>query len=231
MKKVLIKISGQLFDHDGASFNKEFAKSFCAQLVELQKTMQCGIVIGGGNFFRGHQHGKQLELQRVAADTVGMLATMMNGVILHNFLRNAGIDALLLSAVYAPQVAPIISQEAIDQALRKNQCIIFAGGTGNPFVSTDTNAIIRALQINADQVWKATTVDAVYDADPKKNPGAKAYKHLSYQEVISKQLNVMDGAAIALAQEHKIVIRVFDVFAPSALLQAARDQTIGSTIS
>ncbi|MBY0353392.1 uridine monophosphate kinase [Candidatus Babeliales bacterium] len=231
MKRVLIKISGQLFDHAGAVFNKEFATALSKQLVELQKTMLFGIVIGGGNFFRGHQHGQQLGLPRSAADTVGMLATMMNGVILHNFLREAGIDALLLSALEAPQVAPSISQQTIDQALRNKQCIIFAGGTGNPFVSTDTNAIIRALQIDADQVWKATNVDAVYDADPSKNVHAKAYKQLSYQEVMSKQLKVMDSAAIALAQEHNVVIRVFDVFAPNALLNAASDQTIGSTIS
>lgn len=231
MKTVLLKISGELFSNTTTQFNTELIESITAQINELRATIRFGIVIGGGNFFRGLQQGKALKLRQATADMVGMLGTVMNGIMLQEFFEKAGITTRLLSAMHIPEVAEPIQQALIDRALTDHQCIIFAGGTGLPYFSTDTNAIIRALQIGAHEVWKATKVDYVYAADPMINPSAQPLATLTYQEAIDKDLKIMDKSAFVLAQEHAIPFRIFNLFSKNALINVAQDKNFGSTIT
>jgi len=231
MKTVLLKVSGELFTNKNGNYNTAVIESLIERFGELRKSHTVGLVIGGGNFFRGAQHGKLLGLKQPTADMVGMLGTVMNGLILQDLLQAAGIETTLLSAVPIPQAVHTIKQISIEDALKKKHCLIFAGGTGNPYFSTDTNAVLRALQMGALEVWKATTVDYVYDDDPAKNPQAKPFKTISYSEVLQQHLKVMDATAILLAQQHKVVLRVFNLFTPSSLLKVAQDPSFGSTIS
>ncbi len=232
MKTILLKLSGQIFTKDNGSINQETALHLIDQIKQLrQQQYKFGIVIGGGNFFRGASEGKQLQMQRAAADNVGMLATVMNGLILHDLFTQAKVPAKILSAVAISGVVEIINQEALNKSSQQNDCIIFTGGTGCPYFSTDTNAIIRALQINAHEVWKATNVDGVYSDDPAINKTAQPLQRITFQEALNKNLRIMDMTAFSLAQDHKLTIRVFNVWKKNSLLNAAQDATFGSTIT
>ncbi len=156
-------------------------------LNSLRETHQFGIVIGGGNFFRGHQQGNAFGLRPTAGHTVGMLATLMNGVILKDLMVQAGIRARLLTALACDAVAQPINQSAIDDGFNADEILIFAGGTGNPFFTTDTNAIMRALQIQAHEVWKATNIDGIYTADPHTHTNATIIKRITHQECSRSQ--------------------------------------------
>lgn len=239
-KKVLIKISGELFrvhnqpcdskEPSVSGFDYQLIHALAEQVKQLQTSYHLGFVIGGGNFFRGSHEGKHLKLRQSVADNVGMLATVMNGIILQECLKQEGVASSLLSAVTVPSMVEEITQPKIDRALELDRCIIFAGGTGNPFFTTDTNAIVRALQMGATQVWKATKVDAVYDDDPVKNPASKPIQSISFSDAIARHLKIMDSTALTLAQDHNITIRVFNLFAPQALLNVAHQADFGSTI-
>lgn len=240
-KRILIKISGELFrvhnqQFDGQQersqqgFDYQLVQSLALQVKELSKSYQIGFVIGGGNFFRGSIDGKYLHLKKSVADNVGMLATVMNGLILQECLLNEGVPCTLLSAIAVPRMVEEITQKKIDLAFEQNQCIVFAGGTGNQFFTTDTNAIVRALQIEASEVWKATKVDFIYTDDPIKNPDSKPIKSITYEEALNKHLKIMDSTALTLASEYGIIIRVFNLFVQSALLKVASQEDFGSTI-
>lgn len=231
MKTVLLKISGELFTSTNNQFNKQLIESIIAQINELRKNITFGFVIGGGNFFRGLHQGKDLELRQATADMVGMLGTVMNGIMLQEFFEKAGIKTRLFSALEIPEAAESVRQTLIDDALAKNECIIFSGGTGLPYFSTDTTAIIRALQIGAHEVWKATKVDYVYADDPMTNPDTEPLKRLTYQEALNRNLRVMDRSALVLAQEHSISLRVFNLFSKNSLINVAQDKNFGSTIT
>ncbi len=228
-KTLLIKLSGELFSPD----NADTIKSVISQIKELSTQYSLGIVIGGGNFFRGNQHGKQLGITEQVGHEVGMLATVMNGHILRDMLSKKGIAVTLLSAFQVPSISKMVSSCTVSNALSKdNACVIFAGGTGNPFVTTDTNAVIRALQIGAHEIWKVTmTVAGLFDSDPKKNPDAHLLKKASFTEVLNKKLGVMDQTAFAMAFEHNIKIRIFNLLEDNALLKAHSDKNFGSTIT
>lgn len=213
-----------------SGFDYQLVHALAEQVKQLLPSYQIGFVIGGGNFFRGSHEGKHLKLRQSVADDVGMLATVMNGIILQECLRNQGIASSLLSAVTVSSMVEEITQPKIDRALELDRCIIFAGGTGNPFFTTDTNAIVRALQMEATQVWKATKVDAVYDDDPVKNPASKPIKSIKLEQAIRQNLKIMDSTALTLAHDHGITIRVFNLFAPEALLNVAHNSDFGSTI-
>lgn len=185
------------------------------------------MVIGGGNFLRG---AELKELDRVVADQMGMLATVLNGLALRQSLENHGAPVLLQSAVVTAYTEPIDPRSA-RQALSEKKIVIFAGGTGNPFVTTDTAAAIRASEIGAQVLLKATDVTGVYNADPKKNPKAKLYKELTLDEAIAKRLNVMDLTALAICRENKIPIRVFDVFRAGNLERIVRGEPIGTEVT
>ncbi len=226
MKTVLLKLSGEIL----ANNNATLARSIMQQIKQLKATHQFNIVIGGGNFFRGAKEGKQLGLQQGSADTVGMLATIMNGIILRDYAEQEGLPFIMLSSYDIPGIVARIDQALITQAKQQGALIIFVGGTGNPFFSTDTAAIIRGLQVEAKEVWKATNVDGVYDEDPAHNKAAKLIKQISHAEALSRSLKILDGTALALAQQHSLPIRVFNMNTPEALRKAAGNADFGSTI-
>lgn len=183
-------------------------------------------MVGGGNFIRGAQ---LTHIDRVVADQMGMLATVLNGMALRYSLESQGIPVILQSAIpvaYAHPIDPVGAR----RALSEKKIVIFAGGTGNPFVTTDTAAAIRASEIGAKVLLKATDVPGVYSADPKKNPKAKLYRELTLDEAIEKKLNVMDLTALTICRENKITIRVFDVFSPGNLEKALCGEPVGTVV-
>jgi uridylate kinase len=228
MESLVIKLSGELFS------NIDATKKIASQIKALAKTHRLALVVGGGNFFRGAQDNNKLKLNKESAHNIGMLSTIVNGIILKDFLSQADVSSndvssTIFTAFPCPSIAQDITQENINRAFEKNNVVIFVGGTGNPFFTTDTNAVLRALQIGAQEVWKATKVDGVYSADPEKESG-KFYKTISYQEVLDQNLGVIDSTAVTLAQEHKLQIRVFNLFTKDALLNALKDSNFGSVI-
>ena len=224
MKKgVLLKLSGELFKSPGQ------IKPIIEQIKKLP-SLHFSLVMGGGNFFRGAKEGKVWNLRRPTGDAIGMLATVMNGLILHDLLLAEGLASTVLSACPISGIVPPISQDAIDQAKATGSIIIFVSGTGTPFFTTDTTSVVRALQVNAQQVWKATNVDFVYDDDPAVNPKAQALKQVSYDQVIARKLKIMDLTAMTLAQQHGLIIRVFNGSTQDALIRVAQETDFGSTI-
>lgn len=229
--RILLKLTGEAFiSATNNSLNPTLVNDLFLQIKQLSKTYQFGLVIGGGNFFRGKQHGKAMGISQAVGHQIGMLATLMNGLMVKNLLEQHGVITSLFSAITCPEMASSISQQAIEDALLKDQVIIFAGGTGNPFFSTDTTAVLRSLQINAAQIWKASHIDGVYSSDPKHNPDAKLLKDITYQYAIEHKLGIMDTTAFTLAVENKQIIRVFSAFEPNALIKASQEKNFGSTI-
>ncbi|MAR14892.1 MAG: UMP kinase [Candidatus Marinimicrobia bacterium] len=211
-KRVLIKLSGEVF-----SGNKDFGidysvASFLAnQIKEIHhKNIQIGIVIGGGNIFRGISSNDQ-DMDRVSADYIGMMATIMNSVALQSQLEKINCDTRVMSALSIRQLAEPYIRRRATRHLEKGRIVIFGGGTGNPYFTTDTAAVLRAIEIKADIIIKGTKVDGVYDSDPVKNLDAKKYDTLSYKEVIDNELRVMDLTAITLCKENKLPIGILDI--------------------
>lgn len=239
MKTILIKLSGEVFATSPQAKTIQSADNnpqvliwhIAEQLKILQKNYRIAIVVGGGNFFRGKKEGKILGLRQQAADTIGMFASVMNGFIISDIVQQMGIFCTIASIYHLPGSIHILDHASIHQAFNKNHIVIFAGGTGNPYFSTDTAAIIRALQIDTNIVWKASTADYVYDTDPKINIFAKPLKNLSYKDVLNQQLGFMDTTAITLAQEHNVTIRFFNIFRHDALIHASSISDFGSIIT
>lgn len=229
-KIVLLKVTGEFLNSDAECINASSIRNLAAQIRELQESYYFGIVIGGGNFFRGSQEGAALRLSPNMSDQVGMLATVMNGAIIQDLFAQEGLDAQLFSAIDCPSIASPLSPQEISFSLRTRDCIIFAGGLGNPFFTTDTTAVVRGLQIGADEIWKATKVDGIYTQDPKVHPGAQRLDTLTFTEALEKNISIMDEAAFSLARKHKITIKVFSLFTPQALIRAAHEPSFGSTI-
>lgn len=231
-KRILLKLSGEiLLSATRTQLCATQLTSVISQIKQLYDSHQFAIVIGGGNFFRGSQHGASLGLRPATGHSIGMLATMMNSLIVHDLCKQQNLDAVILSASYSPQIAAPISTQTIETALSDEQVIIFAGGTGNPYFTTDTSAVLRGLQIGADEVWKGTNIDGVYNADPRKNSQAHLIKRVSYSQALDQKYGVMDLAAYAMAQEHSLPIRVFDITHKEILIALAQGQDIGSIIS
>jgi uridylate kinase len=222
-KKILLKVSGTLFSLD----QDRRRAIFLDAIGQLQQHFLFGVVVGGGNLFRGHVQGPRLGISPASAHAAGMMATVMNGIILHNLLIKQGYDAIHASAFCLPTIAQACSVATITHALKSEQIIVFSGGTGNPFFSTDTNAVLRALEGNFDEMWKATDVDGVYERDPQQDPTARIIKKISYDDSITRRLGILDMTAYTLAQNNTLVIRVFH---SDLLLHAAHDRTIGTII-
>ncbi len=226
---VLIKLSGEALGAQG--IEPQALKSLTEQLCTayrrgIARYAQIALVVGGGNFIRGAQLA---HIDRVVADQMGMLATVLNGMALRYSLERQGIPVILQSAIpvsYAQPLDPLAAR----RALLEKKIVIFSGGTGNPFVTTDTAAAIRASEIGAKILLKATDVPGVYSADPKKNPKAKLYRELTLDEAIEKRLNVMDLTALTICREHKITICVFDISAGANLAKLFSGQRIGTLI-
>ncbi len=231
-KRILIKLSGETLQNKkkGLCIDPEIIAGVAAQIRTLVKLQfEIAIVIGGGNIFRGIS-GETRGISRSAGDYMGMLATVINALALQNALEKMGLATRVQTAIQMQQVAePFILRRAL-RHLDKKRIVIFAGGTGNPYFSTDTAAALRASEIGADVILKATTVDGVYSADPATHPKAKKYTKLTYTEALTKSLKVMDAAAFSLCKENKIPIIVFNFFIPGNMEKAARGEPIGTTV-
>jgi uridylate kinase len=230
-KKVLLKITGEIFkDQADGQLSSTRVRSLAQQIKTLRDTFSFSIVIGGGCFFRGSQQGVQLGISSPLAHQVGMLATVMNGLILQDLCAQEGLETTVLCATPVPGVGDLICPQAIYQAQARNTVIIFTGGTGAPFLTTDTTAVIRALQCGAQEVWKGTGVDGVYEQDPRVYRNACLLKEVSLKQAINDHIGIMDATAYALALQHGMMLRVFNIFADQALISAAQSDDFGSII-
>lgn len=231
-KRILLKITGEAFlAQDGKTLSPDTLNALIAQIKELKNSHQFGIVVGGGNFFRGAKEGKQLGMTPSSAHQVGILATMLNGIILKNLLEQQEVKTTIFCAIECPTAGTPISQAGIASSLAKDNTLVFTGGTGNPFFTTDTNAVLRALQIEADEIWKGTNVSGAFNKDPNKHADAQLLKHASYNFALNNHLAIMDPPAFALAEQYKQTIRIFNIFEKDALIRASSDSAFGSTIS
>ena len=210
-KRILLKLTGELFGNKDRAISLLESKEIAKKIIKLKKIgIDLAIVIGGGNIFRGREVGAE-KFDRAVADNMGMLATIINGLSLQESLEGLGAKTRMLTAIEMPKVAePFYRRRALHH-LEKNRIVIFSGGTGNPFFTTDTAAVLRACEINADYILKATDVDGVYDKDPDKYKDAKMYKTISFKEVIEKNLKVMDSTAFTLCRDNCIPLIVFNV--------------------
>jgi uridylate kinase len=217
-KRVLLKLSGEaLMGDDPFGINRATIERMVADVAEVSRMgVELAIVIGGGNIFRGVAPGAQ-GMDRATADYMGMLATVMNSLALADAMRQVGITARVMSAIAIDQVVePYVRPKAL-QYLEEGKVVVFAAGTGNPFFTTDTAAALRGSEIGAEIVLKATKVDGVYTADPKKDPTATRFSTISFDEAISRHLQVMDATAFALCRDQKLPIKVFSIVKPGAL--------------
>ena len=231
-KRILLKLSGEyLANSKGAGIDLNTLDKLTATILSIINTgVQIGVVIGGGNFLGGSALGES-GMDRVAADYMGMLATVMNGIALRDALERASIPTRLLSAISVRGIAEDYKHRNAINYLQANEVVIFAGGTSNPFFSTDSAACLRAIEIQADVVMKATLVDGIYSADPKTYPNAKMYHKISYDKVIAQKLAVMDMTAICLAREHQLPIVVFNIDVENALYNLIQGKPVGTIVT
>ena len=230
-KRILLKLSGEaLMGDDAFGINRETIARMAQEIKEVvDMGVQVAVVIGGGNIFRGVSSGAE-GMDRATADYMGMLATVMNALALADTMNNAGMTARVMSAINIDQVVePYVRPKAL-QYLEEGKVVIFAAGTGNPFFTTDTAAALRGAEIGAAMVLKATKVDGVYTADPKKDPNATRYSHLSFDDAMRQNLGVMDAAAFALCRDQKLPIKVFSIFKPGALKRVVLGQDEGTLV-
>lgn len=230
-KRVLLKLSGEaLMGKADFGIDPEVIVRFAKEIAELNaQGVELGVVIGGGNIFRGAGLASG-GMERVSADHMGMLATVMNALALQDALEQQGVFCRVMSAIQINEVCEDYLRRRAIRHLEKGRVVIFAAGTGNPFFTTDSAASLRAVEIGAELILKATQVDGVYDADPKKFPDAVRYTELSYDEVINKRLGVMDTTAVVMCQENQIPLRIFDVHKKGNLARVIYGEDIGTLI-
>ena len=228
-KRVLLKISGEALagdKHTGLDF--EVIGQVCDVIKEcLDMGVQVGLVVGGGNFWRGRSSGK---MERTLADKIGMLATVMNALAVSDKLEQLGVPTEVFTSITMPQVAPAFTRKDALKAMADGKIAIFGGGTGNPFFSTDTTTALRAVEVSADIMFKATMVDGVYDKDPHKYPDAKKYDTLTFTKVLEDRLAVMDGTAATLCRDNKLPILVFDLADPDNIARAVQGEKVGTLV-
>lgn len=228
-KRILIKLSGEaLSGEDGKGIDFEEVLKICEEIKEA-KNEECefAIVVGGGNFWRGRSN---TYMDKCTSDHIGMLATTMNALALQDGFKQLGVEARVQTGIEMRQVAEFYIRNRATRHLEKGRIVIFGCGTGSPFFSTDTAAALRAAEINADIIFKATNVDGVYDKDPKKYNDAKRYSEISYIDVLNKKLKVMDSTATSLCMDNDIPILVFDINKKGNLKKAINDISIGTII-
>lgn len=227
--RVLIKLSGEaLAGGKGSGLDFDTVLRICESIKKCADAgVQVGIVVGGGNFWRGRSSGK---MDRTRADHMGMLATVINALAIEDGLEQVGVDCRAQTAIAMHEIAePYIRNKAISH-LNKGRVVIFGCGTGSPFFSTDTGAALRAVEIEAEVILKATNVDGVYDSDPRKNPDAKKYDVVSHNEVLAKGLGVMDSTAASLCRDNQMSILVFDLSDPDNIYRAVMGESIGTLV-
>ena len=230
--RILLKLSGEILAGDhGYGIDPIITNNLAKKIKQIsEKNIQIGVVIGGGNIFRGISASSK-GLERVPADYLGMMATIMNSVALQSALEKLDCDTRVMSALSITQLAePYIRRRGI-RHLEKGRVVIFAGGTGNPYFSTDTAAALRAIEIDADIIIKGTKVDGVYSADPELDPDAKKFDTLTFKAVIEKELRVMDLTAVTLCKENNLPIIVFDIKSKNGLVDVVNSVPIGTTVS
>ncbi len=230
-KRILLKLSGEaLAGNKDFGFSEDILDSFAKQIKDVhEKGVEVAIVIGGGNIFRGAT-GTEKGFDRVTGDTMGMLATIMNGLALQDAIERLGVPTRVMTAVNMPQVAePFIRRKAI-RHLEKGRVVIFSGGTGNPYFTTDSCGALRAAEIHADVLAKGTKVDGIYDKDPMKYSDAVKYDIVSFNEAITKNLGVMDTTALALCNENNIPILVFNALEEGNILKMAQGKNVGTVV-
>ena len=229
--RILLKLSGEALAGDkGGVFDFDRVNRFSDEVKEVADMgVSVGLVIGGGNIVRGSQLSKN-GMDRVTADYMGMLGTVINALALQDVLERKGLDTRVMTAIRMEELAePYIRRRAL-RHLEVGRTVIFAAGTGNPYFSTDTAAALRAIQIKADVIIKATSVDGVYTADPKKDPAAKRYDSLSYREVMVSELGVMDQTAVTLCKENSLPLIVLNIHHEGAVASAVRGERVGTIV-
>jgi uridylate kinase len=231
-QRILLKLSGEaLGGQTGTGIDAASVSDMARQIREVRELgVEVVVVIGGGNIFRGLQ-GSERGIERATGDYMGMLATVINALALQDALEKQGVATRVQSAITMHQVAEAFIRRRAVRHLEKGRVVIFGGGTGNPFFSTDTAAALRANEIGAEVILKATKVDGIYDSDPKKNPSAKRYTQLSYLEALQKQLKVMDSTAFSLCMDNKMPIIVFDLFKPHNLRKVVMGEKVGTLVT
>ncbi len=228
-KRILLKLSGEaLAGEKGTGVDAKTVGAICDKVKEVvEMGVQVAIVVGGGNFWRG-RNGHQME--RTTADYMGMLATAMNGLALQDALEARGIYTRVQTAIEMREIAEPFIQRKAEKHLNRGRVVVFACGTGHPYFTTDTAAVLRATEINADIILLAKTVDGVYDDDPKINSNAKKYEEVSYMEVLEKDLKVMDSTAIAMCRDNHMPLLVFGIADPENIVRAVKGEKIGTIV-
>jgi len=231
-RRVLLKLSGEAFADPAVGYGIDplTVHRVAGEITEaLDGDVQVAVVVGGGNIFRGVSQAAK-GMVPATADYMGMLATVMNALALRDALESAGVTTRVQSAITMQELAePYIRLRAI-RHLEKGRVVVFAAGTGNPFFTTDTTAALRAIEVNADGVLKASKVDGIYDSDPRSNADAQLLPDLSYMDFISRELQVMDTTAVTMCKEHGLPIHVFDMTVPGAIVKAVRGEDVGTVV-
>jgi uridylate kinase len=230
-KRVLLKLSGEsLAGNNGSGFDTEMLSLYANEIRTIVESgVQIAVVLGGGNIFRGLK-GNNVGIDRVKGDYMGMLATLINSIALQSALDSVGVKARVLSGIAVDPVAEKASGPRAVESLSGGEVVILAGGTGNPFFTTDSAAALRAVEIHADVLLKGTRVDGVYTSDPEKDPGARKYETLSYDEAYSKGLNIMDLTAFTLCKENKLPTIVFDMHTEGNLKRIVNGEKVGTLV-
>ena len=230
-KRIMLKVSGEALAgeaHRGLDF--DVINSVCASIKEcVDLGVQVGLVIGGGNFWRGVKNGSG-KLQRSHADAMGMLGTVMNSIAVADALEKHGVDARVLSAVEMNKFAEYFTRDTADRYLNEGKVVIFACGTGHPYFSTDTGAVLRGVEIGADAVLMAKNIDAIYSDDPRKNPNAVRYSQLTYDKVLADNLKATDITAMALAMDNNMTMVCFGLDEENSIVRVVRGEEIGTTV-
>src|SRR5213596_2992674 len=231
-RRILLKLSGEAIGGEsGVGISPEAIQDMAQQIREVRDLgVQVVVVVGGGNIFRGLS-GSERGIERATGDYMGMLATVINALALQDALEKLGVATRVQSAISMSQVAEAFIRRRAVRHLEKGRVVIFGGGTGNPYFSTDTAAALRANEMGADVILKATKVDGIYDCDPKKNPNAKRYDQITYGEALTKQLGVMDSTAFSLCMDNKMPIIVFDLFKPHNLKSVVLGEPVGTRVT
>ncbi|MDR1088659.1 MAG: UMP kinase [Coriobacteriales bacterium] len=231
-KRVLLKLSGEhLAGGQGFGIDPRVISGLAAQIGEIMETgeVELAITVGGGNIFRGMAASTE-GMDRSQADYIGMLATVMNALALQEALERAGVFTRVQSAISMHEIAETYIRRRAIRHLEKRRVVIFAGGTGNPYFTTDTTAALRACEIDADVFMKATKVDGIYDSDPVKNPEAQRFTSISYLDVLTRELHVMDSTAISLCMDNKLPLIVFSLDPPGTMNRALKGEPVGTVV-
>ena len=228
-KRVLLKLSGEMLGENGKLFDFGIIDHVAKVLVEIvSQGVELGVVIGAGNIWRGRSGG---QMDRSTADQMGMLGTVINCLCMRDAVQRAGGQAVVMTAIDMPRICEVFNAEKARKHMKKGRVVLFAAGSGNPFFSTDTAVVLRAVEVGADAILLAKNIDGVYTDDPKKNPDATLIRDISYEKALDMRLKVMDTAAFALCMENKVpIVRVFGLFQPEAILDVLNGNDMGTVL-